>query len=405
MNRSKICQAALAHACFLAGTASAADVHTQPQVELRVEQNDNFGLVPGGSTESDVYGYIADAQLLIDMETPRGDTTLRPRVKYQDYPDRDDLQKFEGFVDLRSQYRWERANFDLFGHFSHQDLYSNETAGGDFDPVDPGGGDSDSGEIVEGETRDEFELQPTFEHRITERASIGFGAELQATRYDADEGTETKTDFDFGLARSYVTWALNPNSDFDVGIYGSKYEATDNSEQTDAVGAALGFKHRWSERVGMEATLFFEENDITETLPVPLEETTSNFGGYVTAYRRQEVSEWQFSVGRTFVPTGDRGKSELDQMRLQYDRQLSQRLSIRGVGRYESRNSLGGTEGGVDRDFARIDASIKWLLNRNWYVGGGYTYMWEDRETAVDSADNNKLFLTVGYQGLANEPT
>lgn len=402
MTKSAIGRAILAHVFLLAGSATAADVHTQPQIDLRAEQNDNFGLVPGGSPDSDVYGYIADAVWLVDVATPRSSTTLRPRLKYQNFPDRPDLEKFEGFFDFQSLYRSERSTFDLVGHLSHQDLYNNETQGADFDPIDPGaGGGSDSGEIVVGETRDEFKLRPTYEHRLTERARMGLGLQYSTARYDAEQGAETKTDYDFGLVSGYVTWAVSPTSDFTAGVYGSRYEAKDNSEETDAVGALLAYVHRWSEQVGVEANLFYEENDITEFDPLPLNEKTSNFGGNLTAYRKFQVSEWRLSVGRTFDPTGDRGKSELDQLRLQYERRLSQRLTIRGAGRYESRTSLGGTDGGIDRDFARVDLSLRWLVTQNWYVGGGYAYMWEDRATATQTADNNKLFLNFGYQGLA----
>jgi len=403
VNRVTVRRALLAHAILFAGAASAADVHTQPQIEMRAEQNDNFGLTPGGSADANVYGYIADAAWLIDVATPRSATTFRPRLKYQNFPDRSDLEKFEGFLDMHNQYVSERSTWDLFGHLSHQDLYNNETQGGDFDPVDPGaGGGSDSGDIVVGETREEFSVRPNYEYRATERTSIGVGVEYETTRYDANQGDPTHTDYNYGLASGYLSWDVTPTSDIRAGVYASKYEARDNTEDTDATGILFGYGHRWSEQVGFDASVFYEENDITEFAPVPLKETTTGFGGDLSAYRKFEVTEWRFSVGRSFVPTGDRGKSELDLLRLQYERQLSQRLTFRGVGRYESRNSLGGTEGGTDRDFARLDLSLKWLITQNWYVGGGYAYMWQDRAAAIDSADNNKFFITFGYVGLAN---
>jgi hypothetical protein len=267
--------------------------------------------------------------------------------------------------------------------------------------VDPGaGGGSDSGDIVIGEIREEFSVRPNFEYRATERTSIGAGLEYIVTRYDADQGVPTKTDYNFALASGYVGWRLNPTSDLRAGLYASKYEAQDNSEDIDATGILVGYSHRWSEEFGIEAVAFYEENDITEFDPVLFKETTSNFGGELTAYRKFEVTEWRFSLGRSFVPTGDGGKSELDQLRVQYERQLSQRLTFRGVGRYESRNGLGNTEGGIDRDFARLDLSVKWLITRNWYVGGGYAYMWEDKAAATETGVNNKFFINFGYQGL-----
>jgi hypothetical protein len=34
-------------------------------------------------------------------------------------------------------------------------------------------------------------------------------------------------------------------------------------------------------------------------------------------------------------------------------------------------------------------------------VGGGYSYIWEDREQADSDADNNRFFINFGYQGLS----
>jgi len=401
VNRTIVSRASLALAILLTGTASAADVHTQPQIDLRAEQNDNFGLVPGGGPNSDVYGYVADAVWLIDVATPRSGTTFRPRLKYQNFPDRSDLEKFEGFLDMHNQFRSERGTWDLYGHLSHEDLYNNETRGGDFDPVDPGaGGGSDSGDIIIGETREEFSLRPNYEYRATERTSIGGGLEYVTTRYDADQGVPTKTDYNFGQANAYLSWRVNPTSNVRSGIYASKYEARDNSEDIDAKGISVGYDHRWSEVTGLDMVVFYEENDITEFDPILTKETTSNFGGELTAYRKFEITEWRFSVGRSYVPTGDGGKSELDLLRLQYERQLSQRLTFRGVGRYESRNALGNTDAGIDRDFARADLQLKWMISRNWYLGGGYAYMWEDKASATQTGDNNKLYINFGYQGL-----
>ena len=77
--------------------ALAADVTTEPRVDLRVEQNDNLDLDPETTSDSDVLGYIAEMDLLMGIATPRGETSLRPRVRFQDYPDRDDFERVRGF--------------------------------------------------------------------------------------------------------------------------------------------------------------------------------------------------------------------------------------------------------------------------------------------------------------------
>ena len=39
-------------------------------------------------------------------------------------------------------------------------------------------------------------------------------------------------------------------------------------------------------------------------------------------------------------------------------------------------------------------------MAQTWYVGGGYSYIWQDREQQPSDADNNQLFIVVGYRGL-----
>ena len=103
----------------------------------------------------------------------------------------------------------------------------------------------------------------------------------------------------------YLSWALNPTTDFTVGAYTSRYEAQDHSEDTDAVGGSVGLVHRWNATDGIEATLFYEQNDITEFVPVLNKETTSDVGGELTAYRKLEVSEWRF-YGRQVIHSDGR---------------------------------------------------------------------------------------------------
>lgn len=390
-------------ACLISAGALGAETYVQPQIDLRVEGNDNFDLLPDGTPDGDVYGFIADARALIGIATPRSETTLRPRLRLQEYPDRDDLERIEGFLDLRSRYEWQRAEFLLIGRYSQQDTFNTETLGGEFDPLDPNyGGNADVRRSLVGETRTRFELNPTLKYELTERITAGGGVRYEDVNFDSD-GIEEHTDYEFTQADVSLSWALNPVSDFGVGTYLSKYQAKDDSTETDAYGAGIGYNYRWSEVTGLEARVFYETNDVSNFAPVRSEESTSGWGGVLAAYRKYEVSDWRLSVGRTYVPTGDGGKAESDLLRLQYRRDLSERLAFSGAGRYEMRNSITESRSSEDRDYARADLSLEWFMTQTWYLQGGYSYIWQDRESASGDADNNLLFISVGYKGLGRQ--
>jgi hypothetical protein len=123
----------------------------------------------------------------------------------------------------------------------------------------------------------------------------------------------------------------------------------------------------------------------------------------VTGYYQGEVSRWRATAGRTFIPTGSGGRAESDQVRLQYDRDFSARLSFSGAGIYESRNSLTERGSNNDRDYARADFKLTWLMTSTWFIEGGYSYIWEDRVDATGDAYNNRIFAGVGYKGLGRQ--
>ncbi len=392
---------------LVAGPALAAQTYVVPRIELRVEHNDNFGLAVVDNPDSSVLGIILDAEALIGMSTPRSQTTLRPRVRLQEYPDLDDLELMdnftpvEAFLDLRSTYRWQRADLEWYGRFQRQDSYNVENPGGAFDPLDPGAGDPANGAGARvGETRTQFQLRPTFRYRATERTQLGISADYSAVDHDSG-GEQQRLDYDHWTIDGFVTWKLSPLSDLTAGAYMSKYETEGGISETETVGGRLGFAHRWSESTGVQAEIFHESSDVTDFVPVRVDATNSGWGATVSGWHQREVSVFRFSAGRRFVPSDDARRAEIDQFRLQYDRDLSQRLRFKGALRYETRNSPLPTARSDDRDFARADLSLEWRMTETWYLGGGYSYIWNDREQATGSASNNKLFIAVGYRGLA----
>ena len=396
---------AVACASLVTDVSLAADTYFIPDVNLRAEYNSNYALEQDDGGQTDLTGAIVDAQALIGIDTPRSKTAIRPRLKWQEFPDAKDTlgiepEPLEAFLLLRSEYEWERSNALVIGRYSLQDSINSETPSGVFDPLDPlFGSDPDAAKVFVGETVERFELRPTFTHSLSERTRAGAELLYQGARYDS-EGTQQNTDFDFAQFEGFVAWAVNPVSDFTAGAYVSKYEAKDDSAETESYGGRLRYAYRWSKLVGFEATIFHETSDITDFVPVRTEESTSNWGGTLTAYRRQDVGAWRFTLGRRFIPTGSGGKATSDQIRLQYDRDLSERMVFSSAARYETQAAL--TEAGArdDRDYARVDLSLEWMLTPTWYVGGGYSYIWQDREEDPSAVDNNRVYLSVGYRGL-----
>jgi hypothetical protein len=54
-----------------------------------------------------------------------------------------------------------------------------------------------------------------------------------------------------------------------------------------------------------------------------------------------------------------------------------------------------------NRSYAQTLLEGKWLITRNWFVQGGYQYQWQKYQSDPESAANNRIYIRIGYQGLA----
>ena len=383
---------------FLAGTSEAADTFVQPRAELRVEFHDNIDLDPDPPSDAETYGGVLDAAALIGVDTPRSESSIRPHARLQKFADRE-FEPLELGLDLRSRYRSERSDFLLTGRYDRRDSFFADQADAEFDPVNPDDPTTpESGSSGGDDSRQRLNFAPSYTYRLSERWSAGGELFYEGVRY-SDQAVQDRVDYDYGRADLFASGSLDPNSNLRFGGYVSQYDAKEGLNETDAYGGVIGYTHRWSETSGIDAEVSFEEDDITYD-PVPVAESVSTWGGSMTAYREGEVSRWRATVGRWSTPTGRGGKSESDQLRVQYDRDITQRLGFMGAARYVRDRSIGEVGQIGDRDYLRGELAMRWMMSRTTYLRGGYRYTWQDRERDTSDAQDNQIFLAIGYEGL-----
>jgi hypothetical protein len=81
-----------------------------------VEQNTNRNLAIDPANEEDILGYILDLEGVWSYLTPTSDTLVRPRLRFQHYPDNKEIQRSEQFLDLRTRNQFtERSRWDVCG--------------------------------------------------------------------------------------------------------------------------------------------------------------------------------------------------------------------------------------------------------------------------------------------------
>ena len=211
--------------------------------------------------------------------------------------------------------------------------------------------------LREGESRDRINFSPRYEHQLSERFGLGGALYYETSNYDVEGGTSTGgVDYDFTRANLFGSWLAGPVTRVEVGPFASRYDAQDDSRQTDAFGLSVGLKHDWSQEFKGSVDLGYFEEDI-EGVDVISDGTDSGWTADASIERYGEVSRFRGSVGRVYSPSGRGGVTESDQFRVQYDRDWTARFSTRLAARY-----------GQDRSRGDIETSsgLRLLARRAW---------------------------------------
>jgi hypothetical protein len=395
-----------------AGSAHAADTYLQPRADLRVEQNTNRSLSPDPAAEDDITGYLADVAALWGYRTETNDTRVRPRLRFQYYPDREDIQRTEQFLDLTTRNRvTERTSWSLDGRYSRRDAFNAELGGAEFDDLDPDEldeidredptGGAGAAETLVDETRTRVVVAPGFQHRFTERTGIDLGGEYRTVRF-SEEGSADRQDYDYLEFSGMMTRQLDPHTRLSFGPYASRFETRDDLNTTDSIGLVLGWDRAWSERWETVARLQVEQADVELREAgslVTTEESETDFGGELGGLFRTETGRFRFSVGRFFLPTTSGTRSVANELRAQYDWNRSERLSFTAAARAYQREAQS-ISGSSDQDYARAEFGARWMLTPTMFIGGGYEYTWRDRAADPGDADNHAVYISFGYRGL-----
>lgn len=391
----------------LAVPAYAAETFFQPRIQARAEQNTNRNLSTDSNDEDDIVGYLVDLEGTWRRVTPTRDTSIRPRLRFQRYPDRKEIQRTEQFLDIRTRNQvTERTGWDLAGSYSRRDAFNADLGAAEFDDLDPDDLDpqdpatgGDSVDNLVDDTRTFFRISPGFSHQYTELTGIDISAAYENVRYDSDVRTD-RSDYDYIQVNLEGTRRLDPRTVVSIGPYAARYETKDDFNVTDSYGLAAGWARQWSERHSNIVRVYGERSEIELTDVTVSDETENNFGGELAGIYRTETGRVRYSLGRRFEPTSAGNRSVTDEVRLQYDWNYSQRMAIRTAVRAFQREAQGDASGGNEREQLRAELGLTWMITPTYFIGGGYEYTWQEREQDTSSAENHALYINFGYRGL-----
>lgn len=386
---------------FAAAPALAQQTYAIPRLEATAEWNSNREMVDLKAREDDSPGYKLNADVLLGRRTQTTVLEARPRVQFQEFPDRDGIDPVDYALDARAAREWPRGSVGALARYARQDVFNAEYGDAGFDPLQPEDPGVDAGGIVfVGGTRETARVEPSFRWNFSDRTGLGGMAYWERVDYDTDIEFN-RVGYDAQLAEIMLIRTLGPRTEVSVGPYVARSETDTGSNETESIGGRVTWKHEATETTQFSVSAVVEQNDITDFLPQRVDTESTEWGLEFSGYYRQRVGGIRYSVGRFLRPSTLGSRRTADQLRVQYIRPLTPLLTLNAALRATRDERIGGEEIVVveTRNRAIAELTLTRQLTPTFYVTGGARYARQD--LAGDSnATNYGAFIGIGWRGL-----
>jgi hypothetical protein len=377
----------------------AANVYVQPNATLTVEGDTNLDMQPGVKTRTE--GNLATAAALIGISTPDSDSAVRPRVEYRNYPEDSQDNRLEEYLDFSSSMRGARSSSSVYGSLQHRDEFNAEQNSALYDSLFPVAPTSpQTGRAVIGATRDSALVVPAYNFRFSPVLGAGVSGVYQRLNYSPNDPV-AHVDFAYYFGKASMTWSFSQRSELSLGGFGSKYEATRFQSNANGTGATVDLDTSWTPLLSTTLSTVYQHTNVNTTIPTPLITTSNAWGATASVAYKTQISQWRLNAGRLITPSGAGALFTVDQIKTQYDRDLSRRLSVTGAVIALKNHALVSNEVGNNRTYVQTVVELKWMMAPTWYLQGGYQYMWEKYDVELSGAANTRVYFRVGYLGLA----
>ncbi len=395
----------LVHACVACAAAAllqapvfAAEVYWQPSASLTAEGDTNLDLDPGSNSRT--LGALAMVSSVVGITNPDSDVNLRPRLEYRDYPEATQDNRLEAYLDINAVKRWPRSTLSVFGNLEHRDEFNaefNSALYDNFNPTSPT--TPETGKAIVGGTRNSAYIVPSYNFKFTPLLTGGLSGIYQRIQYSpSDEFSHV--DFQYYLAKASLTWTVSQRSELSVGGFDSKYDALRFDSHAIGAGGSVDFDNHWTQKLSTSASVIFERITITQTAPQILDTSANAWGGTVGVIYAAQVSRFKFNGGRVITPSGGGALYASDQIRFQYDRDITYRFTATAAAIGLRERGVTSNVVGAYRNYLQTVLEAKWMMARTWFLQGGYQYSRQKFQNDPSGAASNRIYIRVVYQGL-----
>ena len=369
-----------ASAVLCARQASAADWQVAPSMFVGTSYADNPRMLTDQGTATS--GAIGEFKASLQRRTERSELTLRPRFTAARYSDDESLDSDDQFVN--AAYRWigERSEWNMDLGLTRDTTLTSELG---------------STGLVESNRRHEagsFTVAPKV--MFTERVSGGLQMYVVDNRYIDAEFT--------GLV-DYRYTALSLFSQIILTDAGSALTVTAQSGRLTTQGFFADQTRDGSLRLGWTFQPWLLWTASLSAGPSMVEtERASDTGLVFDGEIKRQGDRWSLAAnaGRSQSPTGRGVLTRRDEVRLSFNRSLTERLSANVVARWSRSEDLLPQQGRTvlyQVDYAQLGFGANWRLSRDWSLALQLSGNTQDYELATERANGYRASLSIVWNG------
>ena len=379
----------------------AAQWYWTPQLHLQSRYNDNQTLATDSENETSAFANELDARITLGTETPTSTLRFTPRARIVRFTgDESDFNSEDQFANLFAQKRTQKSIFQIGADVGRETTLTSELAAGAFEDPDLDDPQRDDTGLVDfANTRLRWNVSPSFSTSLGEKTGLRLSARHTDISYDEFSPglvDNTNTNFDATVFRN-----LTARTEVQVTAFARSFEAPDNDNDTDSLGARVSLIRDFDDQLQGTASVGFISSEfqfVDNNIAVDDDDTAALFT--LGLQRRFETGTWRAEISRTVNPGGAGFLTQRDQFRLQINKRFSETWNGRLIARAFTNESLDETVTRVNRDYFRLDAGFVWRFTEKVSLDGQYSFIFQDLEDRVNNAESNQLAMTVRYTGL-----
>ena len=365
--------------------------HIEPVIKAGGETDDNATLTTRTDDVIDLSGFLFDLSAKVTYTSPRTDFFVTPRLLSRNYPDNEDIDSDDQFLNSKYSFSTESNTFSLRTHYDRQTVRTAERSDTDLDIDDPGDiPDDGSGIVGLQDRRQKLRLRPGWTHHFSNITSFGIDADWFDVNYDdslqlfLNDYNDTRLNLSFRRGFSERTDGI-------VTATGRHFETKDGAEEADGLGFMAGFETRLSEKMRLKVLAGVEDTENTAG------QSNAAVVGDIVLTRRLETVTLLAQYRRSISASGSGLLSVRDSFNLNLTRKLSEKISAGLGARAYRTSSLDDVVTLDEREYIQLRGRFSWRLSKAFWTELDYRYTFQNRSVLLESANSNQINVWFIY--------